>query len=104
MEDTPRLEKQIASLKSQVSGYSRRSKGRVVDISSLFSSKNLYIGIWVFTFIFLVLGRPSFLYVEDVTGDGRKKFSFTKLLLSWILIGFLLTVGVYGLNYAGKKA
>jgi hypothetical protein len=103
MDDTPRLEKQIASLKSQVGGYSRGSKASVVDLSSLLSSKNFYIGIWVLTFVFLVLGRPNFLYIEDATGTGKRKFSFSKLLMAWILIAFLLTVGVFGLNYAGKK-
>ena len=103
MGDTPRLEKQIASLKSQVGGYSRGSKGPAVDLSSLLSSKNFYIGVWVFTFVFLVLGRPNFLYVEDTTGNGKRRFSYSKLLMAWLLIGFLLTVGVFGLNYAGKK-
>ena len=97
MEDTPRLEKHIAALKSQMKVYSREK----TTVPELMSSKNFYIGVWVGTLALLLIGRPNFLYAED--SAGKRHFSFSKLIMAWLLIGFTLTLGIFGFNYAGKK-
>ena len=95
--DTPQLQNQVNGLQNQVSSYSGKRSYMSFSAKELLSSKKLYIAIPAVILLILLLFRPSFLYYQ--TNENKKRLSFKKVFIYWILISFTLMLGVFGYNY-----
>jgi hypothetical protein len=102
--ETPTIKTRISELKSQVNPYSTNTKFKNMgffSLESLYKGYRIYIIIPVIILLLLVISRPSFIYLTTTDKDGNEilKFSYNKLLISWLVICSLLSIGIYGFNY-----
>jgi hypothetical protein len=101
--DTPQIQSRIKELQGEVAPYSKK-KGSGITIPFSFqgtlSSYKTYAAIPIIMLILLAILRPRFLYHEKP--DKTRTFSFQKLLVAWLIISFLLVVGLFGYNYTKK--
>ena len=97
--ETPQLQNQIKELQSQVAPYSKKKN---ISILGEISWKKIYIAIPVAVMMILLLVRPKFLY-KDTKGNDTKSLSIQKIFVSWLIISFLLVVGLFGYNYTKKE-
>jgi len=95
--DTPQLQSQIKELQSQVSPYSKK-KSNLVEFSfqGALTSSKIYLVIPGIVLILLLIIRPGFLYI---TQQNKKSLSVQKILVAWLIISFLLIIGLFGYNY-----
>lgn len=106
--DTPQLRNQIKELQSQVSPYTKKKSGVLstsFSFEGAFSSKKTYITIPVVVLIAILVLRPGFLYKDkpDSKGNINKSLSFQKIIVAWLIISFLLIIGLFGYNYNKKE-
>lgn len=104
--DTPTIKNHLKELRGQVQNYSGRSQksDKPFSIEPMLRSKRLYYILPLIILILLVFGKPSFLYVEDPDDPSEKKFSYSKLMLYWLLISGTIVLGLFGYNYKNEKA
>jgi cytochrome bd-type quinol oxidase subunit 2 len=101
--DTPQIQSRIKELQYEVSPYSKKkiTSSTTFSFPLSMSSYKTYALIPVVVLVLLLILRPKFLYNDKPNGK-EKTFSFQKLLLSWIVISFLLVMGLFGYNYTRK--
>lgn len=106
--DTPQLQSHIKELQSHVSSYSKKKRGGIIipfSFQEAFSSKKTYIVIPIAVLVLLIVIRPGFLYHEkqDKKGNVSKSLSFQKILVAWMILSFLIIIGLFGYNYTKKE-
>jgi hypothetical protein len=89
--DTPTIRKKVKEL-----GSNLETVKSPVFLSGSDYLKSPYTIIPIAVIIFLLLGRPSFLYTES---NNERKFCIKKVLGYWFFFSFVLVIGVYGYNY-----
>jgi hypothetical protein len=91
--DTPQIQSRIKELQYEVSPYSKKK----ITSSTTFSFPLSMSSYKTYALIPVVV-----LVYNDKPNGKEKTFSFQKLLLSWIVISFLLVMGLFGYNYTRK--
>jgi hypothetical protein len=107
--DTPTIQENIEKLRSSIIPYSNTNKRPSFNFSSFnFSSfkLNIYLLIPVIVLLFLAIIRPSFVKNEYVNDSGEKvnEVSYKKIFLYWIILCFILIIGIFGYNYNKKNS
>jgi p-aminobenzoyl-glutamate transporter AbgT len=100
--DTPQIQNKIKELQGDVSPYSKKKGSNIIPFSlqQSLSSYKTYAIISVITLALLIILKPGFLY--DEKSNKTKSFSFQKLIVAWLIISFLLILGLFGYNYTKK--
>lgn len=98
---TPQIRNNIKRLQADVRPYRRALTGESSSFAFDFSDpKKVYLSIPLILLVVLLLWRPGFLYIEDKNDkQGKKKFSFSRLVLSWLIFSLLLCLGYFGYSY-----
>jgi hypothetical protein len=105
--DTPTIQQNIEKLRLSIIPYSNSGNKRsTFNFSS--SSFKLNINLLIPVIVLLLLGiiRPSFVKNEYVNDKGEKVYevSYKKIFLYWIILCFILIIGIFGYNYNKKNS
>ena len=97
--DTPTIQENIEKLRSSIIPYSNTNKRPSFNFSSF--KLNIYLLIPLIVLLFLAIIRPSFVKNEYVNDSGEKVYqvSYKKIFLYWIILCFILVIGIFGYNY-----
>lgn len=104
--DSPHIEARITELQSRVAPYENyTSKGGKMAFSFNINSIYVYISIPIIIFILLVIVRPRFVKsdVQMESGDIQTKTSLNKIIMWTFILGGVIVVAMYALNYKKRK-
>lgn len=88
--DTPTIRKKVKELGNDLG--TTKSPG----FSHYDYLKSPYVLIPIAVAILLLIGRPSFLYIETQT---ERKFCLKKFLGYWFFLSLVVVIGIYGYTY-----
>jgi len=97
MTNTPTIRAQLSDLKSRVNPYANKNIGIPFSFSNPLSSPKTYMAIPILVLAILIFGKPTIILNENE--DKTVKISYSKLLMYWLIISFVLILGLYGYNY-----
>jgi len=97
MESTPRIEKKIEELKHEFV-----KEKHTINLKTLYKYK-FYIFIPGFFLIFLILLKPSFLYVKNSENKKGKKICVKRFLFFWMLFSLISCSALFFYNFKFSK-
>lgn len=97
---TPDIKTSIENLRKDVNSYT--GKGKKTSVLNLEKyKKKIYIGVPILVFLLLLVFKPDMVTTEN--DKGKRVYSFSKLILWWLVITAVLIIGFFAYNYKKNK-